>query len=384
MSNADVVYYNLTIGNNDPAQAGKLDYTTIPAQITALNNIPILHNPDEYYGCIIRFTIPAIDVPLLTFLIQTPVNDINLGIYSFTIFKSQGNPTNPMYVPTNTSGRVFVEWLPEVILPTAQIPVATGQLIQPINPYYLAYDYTHFINLWNTALATAHQLLYADGSSPPYFNYDAPTQLIQLYTPLYYDTDQTNIGFNNALLQYLVGLYTINVNQGGADNTSGIDNIIIPSVRTNNQVKLTDISNNTITDWNLTSSQYNSYGYWNWLKSIVITTTMNVNSEVVFNNNNTTSQNVNYINILEDYQPDLAIPNGAGISNQIFTYQAQSLFRVWCFNQKTPLYKVDLGINLIDTYGNLYPLVLPKGQQANFKIMFIKKSIYASVPKMIN
>jgi hypothetical protein len=34
-------------------------------------------------------------------------------------------------------------------------------------------------------------------------------------------------------------------------------------------------------------------------------------------------------------------------------------------------------------YGNIFPLLLPKGQLANFKLMFIRKEIYASTQKLL-
>ena len=378
MSNNDVVYYNLTIGDNDPLNAGKLNYSTIPASIEANNNMPILQNPDDYYGCIIRFSIPAINLPLMTFLIQTPVTDINLGIYAFTVCKGLSPLANtPILTPTSTSGRVFVKYIPSVLLPIGQIPVASSQLTQSLSPYYLLYDYTAFIDMWNTALATAHAVLYPS-SATPFFVYDAPTQLISLYLPPEYQADNTYVCFNNQLLQYMVGIYSVNANQGGLDKIDGIDNVIIPNYSIVNSVTLGTLS------YFKNSFQYNSYGYWNWLKTILITTTMNVNSEAVYDNNSSNLQNVNFVNILEDFMPDLAIPNGAGIANQIFTYFAQSLYRVFNFNQKSPLYRVNLAISMVDIYGNNFPLPIPKGQLANFKIMFIKKSIYSNMNKLLN
>jgi hypothetical protein len=275
-----------------------------------------------------------------------------------------------------------------VIPPDSQIPSSPVGDIQSGSPYYLVYDYQHFITMWNVALKQAHQVLYdIDAIPAPYFYYDPPTQLISLYTPVQYDASNTSICFNNQLLQYFVGLYTMNLNQGGQDKANGIDNIIITHYVANNLVSLPTNPPPTDSTPNFCKSsfQYNSYGYWNWLKSILITTTMNVNSEMVFDNNNSKNnyQNVNFVNILEDFMPDLAIPNGAGIQNQIFTYFAQSLYRVFSFNQKNPLYKVDLNLSVVDTYGNTYPLTLPKGQLANFKMMFIKKSVYATMNKSL-
>lgn len=119
MSSDDVVYYNLTIGNNDPQKAGKLTYASIPALLNANNNLPILHNPDDYYGSIIRFQIPAINLPLITFLVQTNQSDINLGVYSFTICE---NADPAVLAPTRTSNPVFLNYVPQVILPASQIP----------------------------------------------------------------------------------------------------------------------------------------------------------------------------------------------------------------------------------------------------------------------
>ena len=118
-----------------------------------------------------------------------------------------------------------------------------------------------------------------------------------------------------------------------------------------------------------TSFQYASYGYWNFLKSIIITTTMTVNSESVYSNNNSLYQNVQYINILEDFMPDLAQNMGAGIQNQIFTYNASSLYRIFSFNQKTPLYRVNLTVNVVDTYGNISPLTDFTNEKASCVIL---------------
>lgn len=65
---------------------------------------------------------------------------------------------------------------------------------------------------------------------------------------------------------------------------------------------------------------------------------------MVFDYNSSSKQNMRYINILEDYLPDFGILNGARIQNQILTYNATSLYRIFTFNQKTPLYKVSLAI----------------------------------------
>ena len=187
MSNNDVVYYNLTIGNNDPQEAGILTYDSIPSNIDAKNNLPIIQNPDDYYASIIRFTLPALNIPLITFLVQTEQPNINLGVYSFTICSGLNpNANPPILTPTTTSGRVFVEFVPQVIFPSSKTPPSPVGIFQSVSPYYLLYDYEHFIKMWNTALKTAHNNLYSTDPNPPYFYYTQSTQLISLFTQLSY------------------------------------------------------------------------------------------------------------------------------------------------------------------------------------------------------
>ena len=396
MSNNDVVYYNITLGNNDPDSAGILDYSNLPANVDAYNNQPILENPNDYYASIIRFTIPALNVPLLTFLVQSNQPDIDLGVYSFTIIKDFSNnlPTGQASYSA-TSNPVFVRFQPTVSVKPTQLPKSPVGNSQEVSPYYLVYDYTTFIAMWNVALATAHTALGYTTEPPPFFKYEPTTQLITLYCPVIYQTDNCAIGIDNQLIPYTLGLAKINYNANGANLANGLDNVIIPNYDVLNKNNISTGSPSVLTYY-ANEYQYNSYGYWNFLKSMLITTNMNVASEAVYNFNNArtitnnssgsknNSQNVNFVNILEDFIPDLAIPNGAGVSNAIFTYFAQSLYRIFTFNQKTPLYKVNLAISIVDVYGNIYPLTIPKGQLANFKIMFIRKEIYASMNKNLN
>ena len=387
MSDNDVVYYNLTIGNNSPQDAGVLDYDVVPTEINANNNLPILHNPDDYYGCIIRFSIPAINLPLITFLVQTNQADINLGVYSFVIVEDlQINPFTSDVSYNSISDQAFVSFIPQVLPTPSQIPTSPVGVIQEQKSYYLVYDYQHLIRLWNITLTTAHNQFIGQGVGVvPYFYYEPTSQLITFYLPKYYIDNNYSVGFNNLLLQYVVGLYTINLKQEGL-NANGLDNFIVPQISNMTKIIIPNLESPPVDETFFRCSyQYNSYGYWNWLKTILITTNMNVNSEAVFNNNSAIAQfqNVSYANILEDFTPDLAIPNGAGIQNQIFTYFAQSLYRIFTFNQKNPLYKVNLAVSMVDTYGNTFPLPLPKGQQANFKLMFIKKSVYANMDKQL-
>ena len=375
MSSADVVYYNLTIGNNSIENEGKLTNPYINANINALNNIPILGNPDEYYGSIIRFQIPAITLPLLNVLIQTPVLDINKTVFSFAITDALGLINGAPATALNTT-QSFVLWEPQVNVSNDEIP-KVGTALQTFSPYYLCYSYNWFIRLWNEAISIACSAYPIAIVDVPFFKFDPTTQLISLYATVQFSFGGLRLWINNNFLNYFVGMPKLNVNISPINNPFGLDNsLIIDNYPLDAVPSLPNYFRN--------SYEYNAFGYWNFFKSIIITTSMNVNSEIVFNNSLGGSQNVNYVNILEDYYPDLALQNGAGVSSQIFTFNASSLYRIFQFNEKTPLYRIQLAISVVDGYGNIYPLELPKGQLANFKLMFIKKSIYANYNKNLN
>ena len=364
----DVFYYNVSIGNPaNPPTAG----FGVQAEISAKNNIPICENPDDYYCSIVRFEVPAFNIPLIQFFIQEPVTDISKGIYSFTI----GNNTT-------YGSQTFVIYIPQILAPTYQIPQVGTPKQNFSTYYYFLYDYVWFISLLNTALASAvasYNTASGDTATAPFFNYDAPTQLITLYADkTYYDQSLANpvkIYFNNPLRNFMSGLPYIYTSLVSPPNL-GLDDYIV--IQDNHGLNETYIPPTATTGINYlkTSYQYSSFGYWSFLKSILVTTNMNVVSETFFVNKPTEFQNIDYINVLTDFLPDLSGIGSAGVGSQIFIYNAPSLYRIFEFKQKTPLYDVSLGVGFTDTAGNYYPLQLDLGQQCNFKLMFIKKEVY--------
>jgi len=359
----DVFYYNFSISNASPHTSGDNQNTQIVASDTALNNIPLLQNPEDYYASIVRFSIPGYNIPIAYFLVQTPVVDINKTIYSFT-----------MSYGTFDSAQCFVEYVPTFEIPNYILPPSPTPL-QTFSQYYYIYDYSAIIRMWNTTLQTATASLNTVAGTTftaPFFFYEATTQLISLYTkPGEWDgVGAPKLWFNYAMLNYFVGASLYSVSS------------LVPTVLgKDNQYLIENFSNLNVVDVSgvkllKTSFDYNSYGYYNFLNSILITTSMNVQSEQFYINNPQDYQNAQFVNVLADYLPDLATPNGAGLAQQIFIYNAPSLYRVFEFKQKTPLYKVSLTISLVDRYGNVFALGLDKGILASFKLMFIKKSVY--------
>ena len=368
MGEPDIFYHNLSIVN--PQQ--NISNKQVFAEISANNNIPICQNPDDYYCSIIRFQVAGFNIPTINFLIQTPVLDINLGIYSFTVGDNTVN-----------GNQTYVNFIPQVPIPPQEMPKVGTKLQDFSTYYYFLYDYTYFITLLNTALASAvasYNTLSGASATIPFFYYDPPTQLITLYADkTFYDNSLANpikIYFNKPLSNYFNGLAYNHLSYSVNNALSGLDNVfIIKDFYGLNETYIPPTATTGI-NYLKTTAQFNSYGYWSFLKSILITTNMNVVSESFYVNNPTEFQNTEYLNVLTDFLPDLGVSNGAGVSSQIYIYNAPSLYRIFEFKQKTPLYNISLNVGFTDTSGNYYPLDLEGGTECSFKLMFIKKSVY--------
>ena len=377
----DIFYYNLSLGNLKDS-AGDGVYNWSPAAINARGTDYILKTPDDYYGSLTDFEIPAALIPLVEINIQTPVLDRNLTINSFTL-------TYGAY----ESAQTFLIWTPEVKdTPIAQLPPENGALVQDRKgEYYSCYNYTTFIAMMNTALNTAMLDLSAQAGldiPSPIFVYDAKTNLISLYTDIRV-TNQTdpatnlNIWYNTPLQNYMIGFaatfYTTPIGTG--IGTNGKDNLISLSKGYGLDRYSLIAPNGDPWTGQQTSAQYSSFALWSPVKSIVIATNMAIQSEVDFINNTTALQSLQYNNILMTYSPDYSNINTStapGILSGNIKYSAQSLFRVFSFiNGNTPLYNLDVSCFWSDNWGNAYPIYLDKFYIATFKFQFIKKSIFA-------
>jgi hypothetical protein len=362
----DITYFNLTLTGIDDGNAGKIFKTQgnqypIPAYLLTNQNQVILENPDEWFCSIIRFSVPCLNVPIIQFLVQTPVLDINKGIYSFTLKWKNF-----------VSAQTFVQFEPEVFPPLVQLP-QVGTPTQTFTDYYFLYDYTHLIGMLNKALISATNSLNTNSGQvfkPPFLHYDSQTQLISLYADSStFDgtlADPVYLWFNFAMANFLQAIPYHTYDYG---DTQGLDNVIqIYSGQGLNQQTIGAIT------YNVVSQQYISLAYMSFLKSVIIATDMNIIAEGGFINEITSLQNTSYTNILTDFLPDLSIPQ-AGVSNSIFIYNAPSLYRLFQFKQSQPLQSLSIRVYFTDSLNNVYPLYIDKGQSIDLKFMFIKKHL---------
>lgn len=239
------------------------------------------------------------------------------------------------------------------------------------------------MDIYNTALQVAFADLQAQEPGLatavcPFFYYNTTTEKMTLYADkLFFDESLPTpiyLFFNNVSQQWYNGLM-YNEQQVGSAN--GCDMYFI--LQNQNNLNIQTINE---VEYIASTQEWVSLAYLSPLKNIVITSSMNVISEIFFVNQETAVQNQSYINVLTDFIPDLSGGTEAGVSSKIFIYNANSLYRVFQFRDITPLYTINMGIRWVDQLGNFYPLSLVKGTQATMKIMFIKKTVYNNLTQM--
>lgn len=361
----DVVYYNLTIGSASTKTSGDPHSVAEVLASAAVNsNIPIINNPEEYHCSIVRMAFTGYTIPLIQFCVQTPVTDINLGVYSFTL--SYGG---------TDSAQTFYRFKPQLQNVT---PPPTGTPTQTFGPYYFGFDYEWIVDIMNTAIAAAMADLKTKvggaiaAAKDPFFFYDETMGRITLYADAnFFDESLATpikIYFNNASYVYMVGFYYNNIS---SDDPIGKDSLLV--IRSVN-----GLNTKTISAVNYISmpQQYVTLEYMSSLKSILITTSMNIRPESFNVSNGGAIQNISYTNVMQDYLPDISQPT-PGISSYKFIYNAVFPYRIFNFYQKTPLYTIDAAVKFTDQFGNIYDFYNQKGQSVDLKFMFIKKSSYS-------
>ncbi len=373
---ADVFYYNLSIGNANIYNCGKpYDQLGINASSNVNGTQSICENPEDYYCSIVRLQFPGYSIPVIQFLVQTPVLDRKKGIYSFTL--KYGN---------TVSIQSWYYLLPQLQDPFIRIPAeGPDQLTQDFQSgYYNVYDYYVLVQMMNNSLSAAFTDLQTQVGSPistakkPFFGFDATTGLFSLYTdPNFFDSSLTTpieIYFNSPSYLMIDGMAFNSINY---NDPQGLDNLLI--ITSNNGLNVATVNS---VQYIKMSQQYVSAAYQSALKSIIVKTSMNIRSEVfnldLANDSGATGrqQNTSFTNIMTDFLPDISQPT-VGVSSYKFIYNASSLYRIFQFKQKDPLYEINASVYWTDNYGNTFPLYLEKGQVVNIKFMFIKKSVYS-------
>jgi hypothetical protein len=155
-----ISYINLPLVNGSSQQY-------LPARFALSTIDPLISNPDEYELSLVRFTTDLQNVPLwIPFIDQTQGN-VNKTVYTVTLSCDGTSQTEALIWTTQSS---------DPAPPSVSAVNNTGR-------YYWLRSYQHFVQLLNTALATAHSNLSTApaGSAPPFFTIDLASKRLQLF-----------------------------------------------------------------------------------------------------------------------------------------------------------------------------------------------------------
>lgn len=407
----DHVYYNVTI---EPFQAGSIPQDTV-ARFLDNRADPIIDIPEEYHLSIIRFSIPAENIPIF--------------IYPKLGTDGSYTPDNFYYSVTLSTGgndyRQYVTYVPcNNILPSTTIT------------YYYVFSYTRWLDMVNTALSLAFTALKTANpgvaaTRAPYLLYDETTHLVNLIvqkvyvgsidvymnTKLYDFFDSFNVIYgsytaaNGKEVQIIIqntlnncfsecpvnlvigttnasptitsaGLFTINLD-GSTVSAPGIPlNTTATFVNANTMTLSSNATATATVNAIFTTSnllvirqEYPVLYLWNDLKSIVVTSgaipTKEEYTSVGQGSNNS------FQKILTDFEPD--IESGTD-SKSVIQYLPTAEYRRVDLKGRVPLTTIDLQFYWKTVYQELLPISLvPFSNCITCKILFEKKQKYSEI-----
>lgn len=175
-SDPSMIYYDLTLSSSVTTDNA---LHNPPVRFQEYRNQPIISDCSQYFMSIIRFTMDGCgaDLPLWIPSIMTDENqqklpnytsyDPNKTIYAVTLSGTIGSVSNQT--------TVYLQWTPEIH------GISSGQV-----RYYYCDSYSHFCDMFNTAVLTAYNSLKAGSlsattSKPPVLTYDGSSNLFKLY-----------------------------------------------------------------------------------------------------------------------------------------------------------------------------------------------------------
>lgn len=293
----------------------------------------IVNNPSEHHLAIDRFDIPGFLIPSYIF---DPLNKGEVGLKYLGV---------DYFVNLN--------YVPNSFLPASD------------PTYYYIYDYQHWADLVNTALAAAFALIPVPpvGSNPPKLVWNSDTQRFSVYAEAaFYDAALANpiyIYFDYEVyrqipfMDYYFETYSL--------------------VRLNMKNNLTNTETIAGTAYLYLEQQASGVSYWNAAKGLVFTSNgiPVKNTFTQLNNKLQDDSNASSLGILIDFK--LNIANSLDQRKGLIYVPQQNYRRLDLFGT-APLKQIDISIYWTDINGNLNPLRIPRGEQCNIKLLFIRKS----------
>jgi hypothetical protein len=363
----DFVYYDITIASSRTEEIGIVDP---PVRFSESRTQPILNDCSKYNMSIIRFTMDGAgsDLPLWIPQIMTDTQqstitgytnyDPNMTIYGITITHAGA---------IDAGKTVYLEWTTEV-----------SNAFPNSSKYYYCYSYSHFCDIFNTAVASAVANVAGQVSDntvkPPKLVYNGSTNLFSLIS------QSSNWGAGkDYTLFFDANLYQLLRN---------FNNVYIPNVAPmTNRIIINDYINNTITGDDgdkylvITQDFPSTDTIWSPISSIVFTSSLlpivaeQLGQPIIFSDGNVSTPSTSQANFQQTIT-DIALPLIRSSDYKGFVEYAPNPYRMISLSPaKQEIRQIDLSVFFKNRFGVLTPCTLANGASVSLKILFRKKNL---------
>ena len=410
------IYMDLDVLNNDYSSATKPQL-----RFEETRNTPFLPGDSADYFCsIVRFNIQTGNtLPVFIPRILSGQNDPNLTVYTVTIQDSVLDNGTLRYF----TGTSIIRHEPEDL--TAPIPPSPMNGQDLSTNYYYVYNYQHFVNLVNKALAAAYKqctdaiLAYSGGTQTgdswwghdtlkkavaPYMVFDVDTNRVTLHADTeLFDMTQSHlfgsvvegtdgspmkIFMSDRLYELFSGLPSRRTFESG--NLAYRLNVVDRYFNKVTQKVTYTPSGSTgpvVVDRTvlMLNQEMTSIALWNPVASIVFSTSLlpiiqtqtTTPKDIGSQSSNLISggNNSNLLPILSDFS--IAV-DGGNQYRPMIEYNPGAEYRLLDMNSTANLSRLDIIVYWKDRFGGLHPIQLQPGCAASVKIMFRRRDF--SVP----
>ena len=376
---ANETYYNILIKNNNVATG--ISAPAIPITFQETRSNPYINPANDYYMSVIAFEVDTQAVPVFICDAVPGSTDKQATPYAVTI--QSGSSTLPS--PTT------VIWVPEdstAVSPPVPVPDNYDNY-----EYYYSYTFNHFLNLVNTAIATAYST--AGGSVKAPFLQLVNGQVSLVANKAEFESASTSpviptptftLYFNTILFNLFSSLNAKKiyiVNKPAANYQ-----IFFYAYPDNSNVKPVYQNLSTVPPSNpynaiFNDCEYSPFPFWNPVDSIVFQTQqLTIVPELIAkpvaygpNNLENVGTNADSYYVLTDFASPLL--TGTEYKPNI-SYLPKAEFRLAELYGEGALNSIYINVSWKDKFGLLHPLLLEVGGTAYIKIMFRKKTYYTT------
>ncbi len=362
----DHIYYNGELFNESFNKS-------IPAEISDVLNSEIIKEGSQYNLSVIRLGVSGHFLPifnilpdLLSVINNTPIVPPYITAYSVSLSLGPNTQTTP------------VEYF----------PITTDQ-----NLLFNIYTYQHFLDCINSAYLkcyndfnTAHGgALAAKVNQSPYLYYDSTTNLISMYVESGYNLNMINpigVFMNNLLFDFFDSLEYLLLNSYNSPNGTDIQ-LNITSENCINLSPLQPGNPAILSSWALNAGQsiwqlrqqYPSVYSWNIVESLILVTSIGVNSEnIPFSSGQGLHISNSSISALTDVTSNLNPTNNTG-SRSFLQYFPTAEYRVCNITNSSRIQNISLGLYYRDFRGELNKLFLNPRYAMSVKLLFRRKGL---------